>query len=218
MFAVYSTKIARDAQGRALIQDESDGNPGAYVSADTAAFFGSILPNWTGGITNSLSYKGVQLSFLIDMQDGGVYYGRGYQTALYAGTPIETIANNQREVGVVLEGVHADGTVNDINLDAQTYNRLKRRTPGDHTTFDASFVKLREISLGYNLPASVVDKTPFSKLGITVVGRNIAFLHRNTPKGYDPESVGNASGNIQGREYGALPTARSIGVNLNIGF
>ena len=218
MYSVYSTRIARDAQGRALIQDESGGNPGAYVSADTAAFFGSILPNWTAGITNSISYKGLQLGFLIDMQDGGVYYGRGFQTALYAGTPIETIANNQREVGVVLEGVHADGTVNDINLDSQTYNRLKRRTPGDHTTFDASFVKLREISLGYNLPSSVVDKTPFSRLGITVVGRNIAFLHRNTPKGYDPESVGNASGNIQGREYGALPTARSIGINLNIGF
>ena len=218
MFSVYSTKIARDAQGRALIQDDSDSNPGAYVSADTAAFFGSILPNWTAGITNSISYKGFNLGFLIDMQDGGVYYGRGYQTALYAGTLLETVANNQREDGIVLEGVHADGTPNTINLDAQTYNRLKRRTPGDHTTFDASFVKLREISLGYNLPASFVDKTPFSRLGITIVGRNIAFLHRNTPKGYDPESVGNASGNIQGREYGALPTARSIGVNLNIGF
>jgi TonB-linked SusC/RagA family outer membrane protein len=218
MFSVYSTKIARDAQGRALIQDESGSNPGAYVSADTAAFFGSILPNWTAGITNSISYKGIQLGFLIDMQDGGVYYGRGYQTALYAGTLLETIADNQREVGVVLEGVYEDGTPNTINLDSQTYNRLKRRTPGDHTTFDASFVKLREVSLGYNLPGSIVDKTPFSRVGITIVGRNLAFLHRNTPKGYDPESVGNASGNIQGREYGAFPTARSIGINLNIGF
>ncbi len=218
MYSVYSTKIARNAQGQALIQDESDSNPGAYISADTAAFFGSILPNWTAGITNSLSYKNFRLGFLIDIQDGGVYYARGYQTALYAGTPIETIENNIRQDGIVLDGVHMDGSPNTINLDAQTYNRLKRRTPGDHTTFDASFVKLREVSIGYTFPAAIIDKTPFSKFGVSIVGRNLAFLHRNTPDGYDPESVGNASGNIQGREYGALPTARSIGINLNIGF
>ncbi len=216
--AIYATKIKTDSQGRRIVRDAASSNPGTWMPAEKPEFFGSVLPNWTAGLVNNVSYKSFNLSFLLDMQDGGVVFLRGYQTALYAGTMLETTENNIREDGIVLDGVFENGQKNDINLDAKTYSRLKRRTPGDHTVFDASFIKLREVSLGYSIPTKYVKKAYFSGARISLVGRNLAILKRNTPKGYDPESVGNSSGNIQGREYGQLPGARSIGFNLSLSF
>lgn len=216
--SIYATKIATDENGNRIVRNNDSSTPGSWLPASEATFIGSILPNWTAGLRNTVSYKSFNLSFLLDMQDGGAIFLRGYQTALYAGTMLETTENGIREDGIVLDGVWEDGTVNDIVLDAKTYSRLKRRTPGDHTVFDASFVKLREVSLSYNLPSGILDKTLFSGAKISLVGRNLAILHRNTPDGYDPESAGNTSGNIQGREYGQLPGARSMGFNLSLTF
>lgn len=216
--SVYATKIATDENGNHIIRGPDGSTPGSYLPALEPEFIGSVLPNWTAGLYSSLTYKSFNLSFLLDMQNGGVIFLRGYQTALYAGTMEVTAANGIRENGIVLEGVWEDGTPNDIVLDAKNYSRLQRRTPGDHTVFDASFVKLREVSIGYDLPSTLVNKIHFSGARLSVVGRNLAILHRNTPKGYDPESAGNSSGNIQGREYGQLPGARSIGFNLSLTF
>ena len=216
--SIYATKIATDDQGRRIVRDPDSSNPGTWLPALEPEFIGSVLPNWTAGIYNSFKYKSFSLSALLDIQDGGVIFLRGYQTALYAGTLIETAENGIRENGIVLDGVWEDGTKNNINLDAKTYSRLKRRTPGDHTVFDASFVKLREVSLSYQLPSNLLDNIFFSGANISLVGRNLAILKRNTPNGYDPESAGNSSQNIQGREYGQFPTTRSIGFNLSLQF
>ena len=150
-------------------------------------------------------------------------FGRGYQTALYAGTLKETAANGVRENGIVAEGVMSDGNGGYVPnttpaASVSQFYRLKRRNPGDFTVFDASFVKLREMSLKYTFSSKMLGKLPISGLNISLVGRNLAILSRNTPEGYDPESAGNASGNIQGREYGQLPTARTVGMNVKLSF
>ncbi len=216
--SIYATKIATDTKGNRIVRNNDASTPGSWLPAEEATFIGSVLPNWTAGINNSFNYKSFNLSFLFDVQNGGVIFLRGYQTALYAGTMIETAENGIRENGIILDGVWEDGTKNNIVLDAKTYSRLKRRTPGDHTVFDASFVKLREVAIGYDLPSSILNKTFFSGARISLVGRNLAILKRNTPDGYDPESAGNTSGNLQGREYGQLPGARSVGFNLSLEF
>lgn len=215
--SIYARKVARDPNGNMIV-----GSDGYYVNGETE-FIGSVLPDWTSGITNTFSYKDFSLSTLIDIQKGGVFFGRGYQTALYAGTLAETAANGVRENGIVAEGVMDDGNGGFIpnTTPAESVSeffRLKRRNPGDFTVFDASFVKLREVSLQYNFPSRLLQNFSIDNLNISLVGRNLAILSRNTPDGYDPESAGNASGNIQGREYGQLPTARTIGMNIKLSF
>ncbi len=215
---IYATKIARDDQGRKLIN-----NDGTYQVTEEMQKIGSVLPDWNMGISNNFSYKNLYMNVLFDFQSGGALFGRGYQTALYAGTLAETAEGNIREEGIILDGVYGPntntpGAKNTTVLDAQSYFRLQRKTPGDHTVFDASYIKLREISFGYSFPANKLQNTPFNKITLSLVGRNLAILMKNTPSGLDPESAGNSSGNIQGREYGQLPSVRNFGFKLTVNF
>ena len=83
--------------------------------------------------------------------------------------------------------------------------------------FDASYIKLREISLGYNVPRKILAKTPFNSARVSAVGRNVAILFQNTPKGIDPEATSSV-GNAQGLEKGfALPNA-TWGFDIKVSF
>ena len=84
-------------------------------------------------------------------------------------------------------------------------------------TYDASFIKLRELSFGYNLPKSLISKIKMSRARVSLVGRNIWIIYQNTPKGIDPEAAINA-GNGQGMESGSLPPATTLGIDLKIEF
>jgi len=219
--SIYAIKIKRTDDGRKIV-----GTDGYYERGDDLEFIGSVLPDWTGGISNTFRYKNFSLSGLIDIQKGGVIFLRGYQTAIYAGTMKITAENGVRENPIIAEGVMQtgiDGNGNPIYAENTTpatsfkqYFRLMRKTPGDFTIFDASFIKLREISLNYNLPNKFAKKIKMRNVSLSLIGSNLAILYRNTPEGYNPESVGNASGNIQGREYGQLPSARSFAFNIKL--
>ncbi len=222
--SIYAIKIKRTPDGQKIVNSTT----GYYEKDDEKSFMGSVLPDWTGGISNTFKYKNFTLSGLIDFQKGGVIFLRGYQTAIYAGTMKITAENGVRERALIAEGVMqtgVDGNGNPIYSENTTpaannkeYFRLMRKTPGDFTVFDASFIKLREVTLQYRIPNSFVSKLKMKNASIGITGRNLAILFRHTPEGYNPESAGNASGNIQGREYGQLPTARSFAFNLNISF
>jgi len=219
--SIYAIKIKRTPDGQKIV-----GSNGYYERESTPSYIGSVLPDWTGGISNVFKYKNFSLSGLIDFQKGGVIFLRGYQTAIYAGTMKITAENGVRENPIVAEGVMQTGV--DANGDPtyatntipaasnKQYFRLMRKTPGDFTVFDASFIKLREVALQYNFPSKIISKIGLSKAKVSLIGRNLAILYRNTPEGYNPESAGNSSGNIQGREYGQLPTARSFALSFNI--
>ncbi|MBN2237720.1 MAG: SusC/RagA family TonB-linked outer membrane protein [Bacteroidales bacterium] len=119
--------------------------------------------------------------------------------------------------GYVLPGVKEDGTPNDILIGAWRWGRAwyYSNSPTARYVFDASYIKFRELSVGYTLNKSLVAKTPFSNVTFSIVGRNLAILFKNTEH-FDPEmSLG--SGNAQGIESGAYPTTRSIGFNLKLG-
>lgn len=113
-------------------------------------------------------------------------------------------------------GEYVAGDPNNIYINPQEYfyNLLEDQP---RITYDASFIKLREVIFGYNLPSSIMNKIPLDGIKISLVGRNLAILHQNTPKGIDPES-GTTSGNGQGIEYGSfLPTA-TYGFNIKLSF
>ena len=90
-------------------------------------------------------------------------------------------------------------------------------TYGNLAAYDASFVKFRELSIGYNFPKKLISKLKMTNLRLAAVGRNLWIIHQKTPKGLDPESSINA-GNAQGMEYGALPPSTTFGFDIKISF
>ena len=117
--------------------------------------------------------------------------------------------------GMIFDGVTADGKRNEKILSAQTYYK-SFRTIDEANIFDASYVKLREIKLSYNLPAKWIKSLNLQGVSVALVGRNLAILHRNV-EDIDPEVAFN-TGNGQGLESLSNPTTRTYGINLNIKF
>ena len=216
------TFFARDPDGNVIYRN---GQPVAGVNEDgsTVKTLGNIQADWTAGISNTFRYKGITLSALIDIRHGGDIFDRGSSVARRTGQLAETAIG--REEGVIGVGVKNIGTAeapqyvtNDVVVDAQSFmGNHHPRNINEVAIFDASFVKLREVTLGYNLPTGLLERTNFIESAkISIVGRNLAILHRNTPH-IDPEGD-RYGGNLQGFVYGQLPLTRSVGFNLNITF
>ncbi len=187
---------------------------------------GDINPDWNGGLMNSFSYKGFNFSFLLDMQYGGSifsldqWYGQG--TGLYP----ESVGNNDlgKPVrnsladggGFILDGVKDDGTANDIRVPGDRYYAYGwARYPNAAYIYDASYLKLREINLSYNLPSKLTGKF-LRGVTVGVTGSNVAILWKNLPYA-DPEA-GLSSGNLQGFQSGVMPSTRNFSVNLKLKF
>ena len=114
-------------------------------------------------------------------------------------------------------GEYVAGEPNNIYISPQEYFYDMDEDDQTRLTYDASFVKLREVILGYNLPAGIMSKIPIDGIRISLVGRNLAILHQNTPKGIDPEA-GTTSGNGQGIEFGSFLPTRTYGFNIKLSF
>lgn len=187
-------------------------------------------PEWTGGFNSSVSYKGLVFAFLIDMQRGGdiwsldMHYGQG--TGVLEHTAgLNELGNPLRDPvgeggGILNEGVQADGSENTVRARADYYGGAfywgnATRNPSQLTTYDASYIKLRELSLGYTLPTNLLGNI-FQTVNLSVFGRNLWIIDKNLPYA-DPES-GLGAGNGQGFISGAYPTTRSVGVKLDLSF
>jgi len=221
---------AKDAEGNP-IDNPNNGKPvidtktNLYVRQNNKVY-GSYLPNWIGGITNSFSYKGFRVSALIDFQNGGLVYSLSNRFGTYSGLLAATVGTNDKgnpirdEVsaggGIKLEGVDANG--NPVAVYANTHDHFQSLNSrrGDSFLYDASYVKFRELSVSYSLPKRLLDKTPFAGVTVSFVGRNLWLMYRNAPN-IDPEATLAAS-NIQGFEMSQIPSTRSLGFNIGIKF
>ncbi|WP_163323113.1 SusC/RagA family TonB-linked outer membrane protein [Draconibacterium mangrovi] len=196
-----------------------------YYERATNITFGSYLPDWTGGVTNSFAYKGLSLSALVDFQKGGLLYSVSNRYGNYSGLFAETVGNNElgnpvRDAidnggGYLAEGVKADGTPNDTRISAVNYWK-QFATRRERYLYDASFIKLREVKLTYALPNKLFANSFINGASFSLVGRNLAILHKNIPN-VDPESA-YGSGNIQGFENGQHPSTRTMGFSVNVKF
>jgi outer membrane receptor protein involved in Fe transport len=214
----YGYDFLYDDDGNKLVDAD-----GYYLSTDEVVPIGNILADLTGGVFTDLTYKNFSFSALVDFQKGGSVHSYSNQWGKYSGTLAETAEGDMREEGVVVEGMVAElndagdyvssGVENSTVIGAQShffYNQGYIIHAADQ--YDASFIKLREMRLDYNLPESLTSGLPFSNISIGVYGRNLAILHKNVPH-IDPE-VATSSSNIQGFEGGQLPAERTIGFNL----
>lgn len=205
----YGYDFLYDDAGNKLVDDD-----GFYLYTDEVVPIGTILPDFTGGVNTTLQYKNLSFYALVDFQKGGSIHSYSNQWGKYSGTLAETAENNIREEGIVVEGVYAStGEANTSVIGAQDHffaNQGYVIHAADQ--YDASFVKLREMRLDYNLPSDMTSGLPFSNISVGVFGRNLAILHKNVPH-IDPEVATSAS-NVQGFEGGQLPAERTIGINL----
>ena len=222
--AIIGNDFVYDANGNKVVNVDADGNFDSYRS-NPAQVLGSYLPDWTGGFSTTFSYGGVQLSGLIDAQFGGDAYSVTSLFGRYSGILDETAENEIRERGVVPTGVvtlpegttpeeaaKLEGTpVGGGAIDAETYFKGTFGLQGAHI-FDTSFIRLRELSLGYSIPARYTQQISVQNVTLSLVARNLALLYSKSPF-FDP-AVALSASNVQGIEAGAYPPVRSFGLSI----
>jgi len=214
---IVGSYFARDENGNII---HADGLP---QQAEGTKVLGNIQPKFTGGLGMDFRYKQISAGFLIDGKIGGSIYSMTNAWGRYSGVLAETIIG--REGGIVGDGVMNVGTSdspnyapNNVVVTAESYNKAAYGNDiVEGSVFDASFIKLRQIVVGYQLPDKWFNKNIFNGASISLVGRNLAFLHRNAPH-IDPETGFSSKIAEQGQEFGQLPSTRSIGFNLNFNF
>jgi TonB-linked SusC/RagA family outer membrane protein len=184
---------------------------------------GNSTPDWMAGITNSFRYKNIGLSFLVDIRKGGDVYNQPEAFFAAQGTSMETLNRDQVNV---FEGVTADGKPNtkevylgqgeyDGVLYGDGYYRKVWRKVATNFVEDASWVRLRTLNLSYDLPTSLISKTPLRAASISFTGNNLLLF---TPySGFDPEqSAYGAGSNTQGFQGRGTPAVRTFAFSLNI--
>ncbi|TDE14835.1 SusC/RagA family TonB-linked outer membrane protein [Dyadobacter psychrotolerans] len=206
-----------------------DQTTGKYKKTTSSKnILGNMNPDWIGGVTNTVSYKGLSLKFLVDMQQGGDIFSEdmavGSRNGLYENTVgINDLGNPVRNPiaqggGIILNGVTPDGAVNTVRTEMVDRNHALGipTAPSAMYLYDASYVKLREVSLSYSVPTAFVKRLGLFAAQFSLVGSNLWIIHKNLPNA-DPEA-GLGSGNLQGFQTGVFPTTRNFGANLKLTF
>ena len=241
-----------DAAETQLAYYEYSGRPlvnsaGRYIRSGQRTPLGNAYPDWFGGINNSLTYKNLNLSFLIDFKKGGDIFSMTHMWGMYTGILEETAAinangKNVRDAldaggGYLIDGavygkVNTDGTIafldaagqpsstpvgNSTYVDENTYG-YDFYQKHELSIYDGSFVKLREVSLGYSFNnISFLRKIGVSNLDLSLVGRNLWIIHKNIPD-IDPEVSSSAGNTSVGAETNPIPSTRSMGFNIRVNF
>ncbi|MBE0391948.1 SusC/RagA family TonB-linked outer membrane protein [Flavobacterium sp. PL002] len=206
---IYGTDFTYDGNGNKIVDAD-----GAYVASSRKSL-GTITPDYNMGIRNSFKYKNLSLGFLIDMQKGGSYFSTTHMWGSYSGLLEATAANGIRENGIVVDAVYADGTKNTSVLPGQAWAQQHYGLDALNV-FDAGYIKLREVTLGYSVPRNIIGSV-FTDIRFSLFARNL-FTWGLDWKGMDPEMASYGSGNIQGLEGGSLPSTRTYGMNLEFKF
>jgi TonB-linked SusC/RagA family outer membrane protein len=202
-----------------------DPDSGQPIRSDETSILGNGVHNYVGGLTNSFSWKGIYLDFLIDFKAGGDIYSGTNARFVGAGMHKMTVEPTSG-LGFVSEG-RESLTVTGVDPDGEAFTKTLDETeiPGfwgaysslsDRFIYDASFIKFRQLSLGYSLPSSLLSNTPFNRVSLSFVGRNLFLLYSNL-ENVDPES-NYSNDNAQGFDYFGVPQTRSYGFNLKVGF
>lgn len=219
---IYSRGFERDDNGNVIVG--TNGVP--LITDDKNTAIANFNPDWTGGILNSFNYKNFNLSFLIDIRQGGSVASFTQAILASDGATAQTLIGRD---GTAVFGqnvfgnetaVKEDGTPNDIQVSAQELwsNLGGRNTPvGEAFVRDASNIRLRELIFGYSLSSSVLEKLPFESVDFSIVGRNLFFIS-NKAGDIDPEITSGVDNGAEGFESFSPPTTKSLGFNVKIGF
>ena len=204
---------------------------------------GSVLPEWTGGFRTDVSFQNFTLGAFIEFQKGGQFYSITRMFNAYSGLGTETVGNNtlgnplrdpvldsggntvtsvplgdasSESGGVLVEGVDSNG--NDVSYLVNAFTHYGRMFGvKEKWMYDASFIKLREVKLTYNLPSGLLESLPISRASVALDVRNALLLYSSVD-GIDPSIIQNGTTGFSWWEGGGVPGTRSIGLNVNVSF
>jgi TonB-linked SusC/RagA family outer membrane protein len=215
-----------DASGKFTGQMVFDAN-GRPVRTTNRIKLGNYNPDFLLGILNSFNFKGLNLSFLFDIRSGGRIYSHTQTVGREGGIIIETLEGRKDGYdltkegnGVIGQGVVFVNGVAQANTKKVTAREWHTAWTGgrgiaEGVMFDASFVKLRELQVGYTIPDKFWGKLPLRGVNISMVGRNLLLWDR-VPH-VDPENMSYTGGTaLPGIEFMAMPSPRSYGINLRV--
>ena len=201
----------------------------------TPEVIGNVNPDWRAGWANDFSYKGVRLGFLFDMKQGGDVFSVTQQFGGLSGVLDDTLEGRCTPVGgptdlpgypicdettgIVLDGVNRVVTGTDTTyvtnttvIDAELW-WIGKFLVNEPNIIDGSYVKLREMTLSFSLPTSWTNSMNVDAVDISLVGRNLYLW--SEARHIDPETSMEGT-NVQGFEYGQMPSARSIGLSFTV--
>jgi len=211
--SIYGTKWARNDAGQMLIDDD-----GYQIWDPEMVYLGDAMPEWTMGITNTFNYKSVTLSALLDIKHGGKVWNGTKNVMKYFGTHKIT---EDRTKKVVLEGVNENtGQPNtkEITLDEYYWVNIDNGWAGasEPAIEDAGWVRLREVTLSYQLPKSLISKIGLGSASVSFTGNNLILETDYT--GVDPETSLMGASNAQGLDYFNMPGTKSYVFGLKVNF
>lgn len=209
---LYGTVYQRDAQGRMIIG--SDGFP---IKSNELRVLGNPNPDWQLSWGHTLTFKKFSLSLLFDYKKGGKIWNGTRNVMNYYGTS-KYSADHRNTINYIFPGVLANGQENNIpvsfygnNLNDNRWVRYGEYGVAEDAIEDASYIKLREITLGYRIPLNIFSKKTW--LNMSVYATNILLYSKY--KGVDPETNLTGSSNGFGLDYFNVPNTRTIGMSLN---
>ncbi|WP_439480955.1 SusC/RagA family TonB-linked outer membrane protein [Algoriphagus formosus] len=211
-------------KGIGFERDEQTGEPivlsnGIYKPAADLQVLGDPNPAWTGSWINSFSWKGFTLSAMMEYRHKGAVFSNTVTATLARGVTKDPVVD--REFAFIMPGVKEDGTPNDIMITASDYFFSGYQGATDEpNVFDGSMIRLREVSLGYEIPMNLMAKTPFKRASIALSGTNLWFLALNFPPNmnYDVDVLGTGVGNGLGFDFVTGPSSRRFGGTVTLTF
>lgn len=214
--SIYGFGFVRSPDGQ-IVYDQN----GLAAYPPEIQYIGDANPDWRAGWLNNFRIGRVGLNVVLDGQYGGIIYSQTHHKLMEQGKLRSTFEG--RETGFIVgEGVvlNEDGSYSPNTTEAITadwYRRQYRRANIESNSFDASFIKLREISLSYALPTQWISKAGLSSLDFSLYGRNLAVIS-DFPI-YDPETAAlNGDTILPGIEMGQMPSPATYGINLRANF
>lgn len=224
--SMFSTGFYKDDQGRVIINDKAGTAGYGYpIKDETTKSLGKISPNWVMGINNDITYKGINLSFLLEIKDGGIMWNGTKSRMIGFGTAKVTENRGEKVIFDGTKGHITDGKVvttgakNDIET---TYSQYYYQNIGggaspaqEQNVEKTDWVRLREVTLSYEL-GKLVKNTFIKQLKVYATGRN---LWLSTPyTGIDPETSLFGASNTQGLDYFNMPNTKSYVFGLKLDF
>ena len=218
--SMIGTSVGRDSTGRPLIDASGSyqSNNDTNYKTNKYALIGDSNPDFIANVANTISYGNLSFNFLFNATIGGDMYSNYIMTLLGRGITTDTV---DRELPYILPGVLSDGSPNNKQIDnATTYFGNLILGADELRTWDASVLRLSEVSLTYDVPSKWLDKTPFGAASVSAQGFNLWYDAYNTPEGtnYDPNIAGLGVGNGSGFEYFNGVSAKRYGVSLKLTF
>jgi TonB-linked SusC/RagA family outer membrane protein len=209
---LFGNGYLRDDQGRLLLT--AGGMPQKNAERE---ILGNYNPDWVGGIQNRFSFGAFDLSVLVDGQRGGDVFSVTNWFGEYAGVLESTLEGRENahcDPGMIVDGILPDGSQNtSVSVCPQDYFGRNYGIQESGIS-DATYLKLREVRLGFELPRELVTWSGFTAANFALIGRNL-YLWSPNMQNIDPETAFDAS-NVQGFESGQFPTARSLGFALSL--